>query len=306
MNGRKKQQKPLDFRWLAKPFQAAWACSPEQVPMWDVARGFPVSAPLFSIEIDEPYTIDLHDLRQIASKDSWQPDPAPLEGYPRLVRANCLDAVSSRYCDQVDILNRLTRLLRKEPPCQWIMGEILELHAEVGPVQRTNYTDNTLESWLTLARIVQAHMKARDILDLLGYSAMRDELKELERTCRQRHKEGHKSYATLARDMPREAHEVDDEQEYRRHTLKRCRSHVGKVSVATDEDTLTQIFVATVPLYDWVIYKIGDIWEPSAEIAECVGCGMYFLSRRKGKLTCGGACRNRKHHDKKRESKTTA
>ena len=288
---RQKRQKPLDFWWSAGPYNAKWAYTPEEVPIWDTSRGFPLSEPDDTLK---PLTDDLEVLRVLLDDETWEPAPAPKDGYPRLVRANYTEPVYVRSCGHVDILNRLMRLLRKEPLDKWAMGEILALNAEVGPVKRQGRIDNTLESWLNLARVVQAHMRARNALDFGGYSAMREEAEEYSEDWQKKHGRGeynpyrHIISATLG---------GTDEQTFRFNVLKASRDRIHGVTVATDRTTLNKILVTDATLYTWAHYRIGDIWEPSAEVAECEGCKNLFLNRRTGKLYCSGACRNRKYHD---------
>ena len=300
MSGRKKRQKALPFLWTGHPYQAVWAHSPEEVPIWDTSRGFPRDTPLMPFTVTRPAS-DLEVLRALLDDDSWVPSAPPEVGYPRLVRANYTDPALPCGRDQTekiqaskhaeaDILNRLVRLLRKDSPDKWTMNAVLELHAAVGPVNRGGKGDTSLESWLNLARLVKAHMTARNVLDLWGLSAMQEKAESESQEWKREYGMEYNPYGTIASTSSG----VPNKRAFLLKMLELASGRIGRVEIVTDADTLNDALLTTTPLYNWVNYRIGDIWEPSAKVAECEACSNLFLPGRRGRYYCDGACRKRK------------
>ena len=194
MSNQKRHKKALDFSWIARPYEATWAHSPDEVPVWDCSRDYPLELPdgyltdyhfatmnelldeydVIGIQNDVP--IDLKYMRLIARAPGWSPWSPPFEGYPRLVRANYVDYLELRDCSGIDIINPLAQLLRHAPKPygKQVLDEVAALNAMVGPVNDPR--ENTLASWLKLAQEVKAHLMVRRILYESDYATMCNEV----------------------------------------------------------------------------------------------------------------------------------
>lgn len=324
MSNRKKPSKRLDINWCATPYKARWAFGPEEVPLWDFTRGFPVQAPyadvhIFDSEEDEeradlPFgetTFVRNDswpgqekyiLDVLYNSTNWEVD-APKSGYPRLVRANYTEPIVEQWCNEVDVLNSLVRLLRNEPkfPGKRVLQDIANLNATVGPV--TTREDNTLVRWLTLAHLVRAHFEARQSLNLGGFDAMYDDL------LRWQHDYKDKPYAGLGlliedkfvsdRRQPKE----NPYQSIWVYALLACETYPATkeqsfmdMLQASLRDAISTIrvsrgrYFSRAWLEKWVRYQLADVWEAGVDIVECRGCHQLLFSRREGKIHHGKAC----------------
>lgn len=314
MSNQKKRKKPLDFDWLSKPYEAVWARTPDEVPVWDASRGFPIDEP--KLEVTESYVMDmvavLNELIRRGIRDSishvdflglilgdlsWRPLPPPTEGYPRLVRANYIVPVKTRVCNDTEVINAFVRLLRDEPkpPSLWVMKDIAELNAQVGPVDV--YRENTLESWLIFAKHVKAHLKVRRSLELGGYEAMCKDVFQWHNERINNDKIPNHDrvmysdfYCKLVIHAPSGEGTVGQTTFLKRLTDS-LGGNVHTLTFYKSSFTSEGSYTSDIPLQQWVHRRLSAIWRPNAKILDCKGCGQPFYTTREGKSYCAPACR---------------
>ncbi len=163
----------LMFFWVAQSYEARWAESPEEVPIYDVSRGFPLSAGADLVhkkaladpnDINELRPLLRGDARYSHLIDTWEPNPPPTEGYPRLVREDVARHVWGTSCTDADVVGDVNKLARHisawlaGKPVEVLKREILELNAKYGAPYSAE--DNTLEAWLKLAVETKVHIAA--------------------------------------------------------------------------------------------------------------------------------------------------
>ncbi len=207
METAKSPQKSITFLWRVQPLPLRWADGPDEVPPWDVSRGFPLEVPMSyttapALEVRTepgvtgarragdmltlgPDASEVDTLRPLLhghvdfenTADTWEPGPPPATGYPRLVRADFTTFWTAEYADDTNLLGELTYLAGFIP--HWREGRrvarlknaVLKLASRSGlsPVPH----ENTLESWLGLAAYVRATKQARAIFDKEGLAGLR-------------------------------------------------------------------------------------------------------------------------------------
>lgn len=191
MNRSKGASKSICFLWVTKGYPVYWAESPEEVPAWDVSRGFPLSVgadlikKVASNEMSEikllcsllRYEPDYSDGAAV-----WTPSEAPSHAYkhayPRLVRASFAKRVIGDYRHDEDIIGEIAPLAqyvegwRVEKPeraqknkaskesdgiKKTLKNKILKLAKKYGEPHPGH---NTLAAWLSLIGRVNVHLKA--------------------------------------------------------------------------------------------------------------------------------------------------
>ncbi len=323
MSNQKKHKKALEIGWLATPYEAGWAFTPEEVPVWDASRGFSLEQPagatvyFYATEAERDANLWQHNygdyiyVRNVDTTDvwlhwfiqnKWEPSPAPQSGYPRLVRKSYTDPIRQRDCSDVEILNLLVRLLREEPdsPNKWVMNEIAELNSLVGPVEASG--NNTLKKWLDLAQLVRAHLKVRRVLNLADY----DEMIMCSRRWGHEYEvamKGHKDFHSLSSQNPYKlfgiiefivsrANTTEEEirKEYFIEGVARTLSEQLNPILMKDNSLFSQV-----TLEKWVKYKLANVWKPSAKVLDCKGCEQPFYATRENKVHCTPTCRVLRH-----------
>lgn len=179
MNTVKNVTQTVSFLWAATGYEARWAEEPEDVPVWDVSRDFPLEvgmerAPRFKMSSQLEL---LRYLLKVGHKDyrdaaaSWEPLPAPDKNekpshYPRLVRATLDHSSHGCFRTNENVLKDIGKVTKPKyitawrdgKPVEVLKNKILKLNEKYGSPHRPE--DNTLENWLKLIVQVQAHTKA--------------------------------------------------------------------------------------------------------------------------------------------------
>lgn len=238
-------------------------------------------------------TTDLDELQWILQNGSWQPLLPPKLKYPRLVRENYTDPIYPRRCEDIEVINALSRLLRNEPksPGEWVMKDIIDLTAKVGPA--ISHQENTLEEWLNLAHLVKAQLEARKSLDLAGYDAM---CEDIDHWAHEFQAKPHvtSNIADLKNPyLPLFSSIVFVNEKGGSRRAERF-SELNKRKLRAEISTL-QVwdthFASSAPLRCWVSYQLAYIWDAGAKVLECKGCKQPFYARREGKAHCSSTCR---------------
>ncbi len=186
----KNNAQTISFFWSPFGYKARWADSPEDVPIWDLSRGFPLSvgmdsAPATALKVGDQLELlrTLLHHGHVAYKDSaatWEPLPPPAKGYPRLVR-DTDKKVTGFFRTTEDVIGDIGTLAkyilawRADDPVEILKRKILELNEKYGApygVKENARTHNTLEAWLCLAVIVNVHLRAMHEFKVLGYELM--------------------------------------------------------------------------------------------------------------------------------------
>lgn len=215
MKTRKNVTQSVTFSWRPEAFPVRWAYTTEEVPPWDITRGFPANAPiglgLVELEIKEAdvpkpvfrwlmphpilevpeHTSDIEMLRTILREhpeyrdraDEWKPSPPPAKGYPRLVRETFTkDALGGSLRNGIDVIAELQSVLcddDKDPPIlKPKMNEIAQLASFFGAPEGTKH--NTLEAWLRLIWRLKGHLQVMEALQLYGLEEVRKQARENE------------------------------------------------------------------------------------------------------------------------------
>lgn len=169
----------VSFLWAATGYEARWVDEPEDVPVWDVSRDFPLAvsmerAPRFSMGSQLELLRYLLKVGHVEYKDtaaSWEPLPAPDKEekpshYPRLVRATLDRSFYGYFRTKENVLKDIGEVAKENYVSAWRAGKptkvlknkILELNKKYGSPY--NPEDNTLENWLKLIVKVQIHTQA--------------------------------------------------------------------------------------------------------------------------------------------------
>ncbi len=179
MNTVKTVTQTVSFLWAATGYEARWAEEPEDVPVWDVSRDFPLEvgmerAPRFEMSSQLEllrYLLKVGHVRYKDTAASWEPLPAPDKNekpsrYPRLVRATLDHSFHGYFRTNENVLKDIGEVAkpkyitawRDKKPVEVLKKKILKLNKKYGSPYGTE--DNTLENWLKLIVKVQAHTKA--------------------------------------------------------------------------------------------------------------------------------------------------
>lgn len=185
MNSPESVTKPITFQWMPTPYPVKWADSSEEVPEWDVSRGFPLSVGMHSaLGAAAEANNELEVLRlllrngHVGYKDSastWEPLPSPDKDYPRLVRASLNVHTYGEQRHEYPVLTDLARLHRYIPA--WRQGkdtavlrrEVLRLSSLYGMASREG---NTLTAWLKLSAEVVLHKRLYRALSTGGFEGL--------------------------------------------------------------------------------------------------------------------------------------
>ena len=190
MNRVKHNAQTISFFWAPFGYKARWADAPEEVPIWDLSRGFPLSvgmdsAPSAAVKASNQLELLRALLRHghVDYKDSaatWEPLPPPAEGYPRLVR-DTDKMVLGYFRTTEDVIGDIGTLAKDIPawragdPVKVLKRKVLELNEKYGApygVDENGRIHNTLEAWLRLVVMVSVHTQAMHEFKVLGYELM--------------------------------------------------------------------------------------------------------------------------------------
>lgn len=193
-NRRKKYANTISFLWQPAGYPVRWADSPDEVPPWDITRGFSITAGFHGYKARRNIgSYSIEELRKFLYYDpgdvdgpsfdkaySWEPSSAPTEGYPRLVRRDCEDSASEIYRHEENVLGDLAPFgsdlyldsWRAGNPAKILRRKIAFLAEKYGAPYRRD--GNTLFAWLALLTYVNIHLTAAGALgnDLYGYEGM--------------------------------------------------------------------------------------------------------------------------------------
>lgn len=211
MNRSEDASKSICFLWVAKGYLVYWAESPEQVPAWDVSRGFPLTAGADLIKgAASNGTCKIELLRSLLRYERdyldkaavWTPSEAPLHdykhAYPRLVRASFAKRVVGDYRHDEDIIGEIAPLAqyvegwRVEKPERTQKNKASKERDEIGKRLKNKILKlakkygephpgyNTLAAWLSLIGRVNVHLKTLyDLqIDQFGVQEIPEKLEE--------------------------------------------------------------------------------------------------------------------------------
>jgi hypothetical protein len=166
MSKSKNVSKIVSFVYLAAAYPQRWAQTPDEVPVWDVSRGFPETRG------GRQVADGLAPVPFVLGDEVVQPDPPPREGYPRLVRAS-LEAPRVRNCVHESVVNALSGLAKhalQSPPRKSLLADIKRVAEQYGVPHGPQ--SNTLSAWVQLALIADAQVRAKAELDRDGFEML--------------------------------------------------------------------------------------------------------------------------------------
>lgn len=290
----------LALQWSAGLFPVMWAYRPQEVPMWDSSRGFPLQRPVLGIKVlytatrEEvtdyrvlPDDFVLNALREEIEQPSWEPGPPPRTGYPRLVRADFKLRWREWYREGMDIVNPVAALERlytpHEKPGKQLLKEVKKLAETFGAPDQPE--DQTLWEWVILGLEASAHLEAIGVTKDVGF----DELREHSRI---KHEQWLKDfgYAGPFPDRPYggpwlllsdRAEKADSLKEFRNSMLDLLFGPTVPFRVRTKSKV-------------WLRFQLAKAWHGEGQLKICEGCGRRFLQTRTNRLTCSARCRKRK------------
>ena len=328
--------------WGAKGYEAIWVETPEDVPPWDPSRGFPleVGANVVHGAVQKKALKDLtgiEELRFLLKYDSrygrhaatWEPDPAPAECYPRLVRKDVARFANLYNRTQEDVTRDLHSLvkhvleLREGKPIDVLKSKILELNAKYGAPYSPR--DNSLEAWLKLAIEVDVHLKAMARLKGSNFPATYDWLKDARKNLGKKRDFDQIGYARATEEVKRNAERVAQPVNPHSYMFKSLNALEewkfwvldGLLSVARKAGGSAEAFrnlasaniygscratatmqqgqvIHEAPLYFFVHTKLAEKWRNDANVRLCQWCSEPIPNARKQTKWCrGGSCRNR-------------
>ena len=185
MRTSKNQTNLLKMLWLAPSYPVTWAYKADEVTLWDVSRGFPLSAGIGGSFEDKSEDEPTEFLLDQISRDDFDPvtglskreydlysdftrpwRSAPIYGYPRLVRTHVTKTEGENFKHDSDVLRELSTLSSGRYLGEWKSGKPAKLLfrklKEIATRYGTPYKpeENTLLAWLALVTHVEIYKKA--------------------------------------------------------------------------------------------------------------------------------------------------
>lgn len=276
-----------------------WAHSPEEVPAWDVTRGFPLREPMAAIDFSDG--AELAVMRELLSDPAWTPAPPPISGYPRLVREGMREpARTYGYGHEgaavIAALQSIARHfeLDETPPFSGkrLENEVLAVANKYGAPMKPE--DNTLSEWVRLAVWVAAHLESMQVLQDESPDALREHLAAMEARWRsvpdpfrpgQRGMGGPYLYLRSWVDRDPAA-----PQRYIRGQLMGMATGVTGLVYFNDIEQ----FGLPMSLREQANLALAAAWVMNAPVGVCEGCGRAFLVTRRDRRFCHARCRQKR------------
>lgn len=315
----------INFSWKSIRFRTGslrWADSPEEVPLSDVTRGYPLTQnPLWAVPLWEN--------RHKAVR------AAPKIGYPRIVRWDLFEPGQILQQDAPNILSEVRSVEkyifsgRQKNTSARKRDLILALAEKYGPPYHED--KNTLEAWLGLGAKINWHFWAHRILQTDGWLALEGEVLstlqkygldgEFEPDFTKRHlsarnevlqyRKVHKSLLQYEIEklsmllLLKQAFHIladtkmwGDSEEFRHTMAKLVSPHITKDIQSGKRSTRSYLELSygrlsiTCPVGVWTEFKLAEVWRNNLLLKVCVNCGRPFLPQRKHAIYCtkSGSC----------------
>ena len=330
---RKTVSKTVSFYWQADIREFRWAKEPQDVPIWDPSRGFPLDSHLYgyltkggpgsevkrafqdacvtrleeslNVELDEAQILAL--IRNMPNRSAWEPKPAPQSNYPRLVWAHPFDCGEIGPKGEGKILNLLSSLVRDKQDVfdfddnnnKRLQNEILAITKDYGPLSKLDdLKGNTYSAWIKYAYLVQTHIDALWFLEEYGLTEMRGFLADKDKQW----------LSDLDISFPPTSlspyghillttKDASDTVSVRNTMIGHCYSRFSSESDIR-ADTKSGYMLARTPISGWVQHELAHIWMGKGQLKTCEGCDSFFVAYNKKALVCLPRCRVRKHTNK--------
>lgn len=310
--------KSVNLAWNPWKVPLRWCDKPEDVPFFDVSRGFPLFTSFWwGDEESFPFWEKIlirNSIKEFIHGKAWYPTPQVV--LPRLVRCNPLDDADSSIVKTNDqCLNELSVLTRYADykdiySSKKIRDQIVKLNNRYGligdPQDPKSYE---IDKWISVAKVVQANIDAMNALDIEGsLEKFKDYAWEMVQ-----------KYANSVGNNTQNMESDLLKQEWFNiwfkaslncpSTPKAFRQNIAAQGGAilnasgTGELNIAKgTIVYNAPLEVWIRFKLAQAWLIPRITKHCTGCGRAFIAYNPSRVTCLNGCRGLKYSRKTRLS----
>jgi hypothetical protein len=307
--------KSVTFHWIHWKYPVALANEPSDVPAWDPCRGFPLNEP-GPLRHEATPTPSLKALKSWIGKD-WEPLPPPTEGYPRIIRAKVLPLSVQYVSPDVDLVTPLSQLARHVEadslPGKRYLRELLKLAGEYGPVRGPE--QNTAREWAQLALEVSVYVEALGVLQDMGMETLEGHVNDRLRLAEPQRRFAGVSVSTPAEGLPLVSRLPErPEGDWRADAIHTALVRTGAaLRNATSVDSFRQAtgdalmsastgwftdahltrdgLAIALSVRDRTRYQLAQLFFSGWGAQVCLGCGRYFVPRRRDNRYCHSRCR---------------
>ena len=296
----------VTFNWAARKFPVKWADRPEDVPEWDVSRGY-----------GGPY-LNKEEWEEYRRSQGFVPGPPPVDGYPRLVRIpgeKGVDIGTYNLGAPQGVANKLARLypyvlhMHERGKEQTLKRKILELAKAYTPYAHYTPDGLTLRMWaLAISRVWAALQVAHRLLekgvkDTKGWVRRNDEaMKEWDGRFYKRRDWPPTPWFQIYAAIKDSASPREARLGLARYllTLFGLNAGAGDINFFIPSNMDVPVMLAVKGVGEWAYYEVATTVLRRRPVRFCSVCGSPFISMRKDKDTCSDACRKKKSRSQRK------